>query len=234
MLIVDTEGLRAPELNGECREKHDNELATFVIGIADVTLINVDGEVPGEIEDILQISVYAFLRMTLAKVHPSCQFVFQNTNATTQTKGEIGRLRFKEKLDLITTAAAKQVGCCNGIKSFSDVIFFDLDKDVHFFSGLWHGNYPMVSVHRDYSVSAMALKSYLLKKSSAQVQPNTLLQFLSRLKSLWNAILAENFVFNFKNASEIAAYSDVNSKFFHWERQLEREIYDWEIKIENR
>ena len=43
-LIVDTEGLRAPELQVE-GVKHDNELATFVIGLADTTIINIFGEV---------------------------------------------------------------------------------------------------------------------------------------------------------------------------------------------
>ncbi len=63
LLIIDTEGLRAPELDQSYTQKHDNELATFVIGIANMTLINIYGEVPGDIDDILQTSVHAFLRM---------------------------------------------------------------------------------------------------------------------------------------------------------------------------
>ncbi|CAG2202993.1 unnamed protein product [Mytilus edulis] len=43
ILVVDTEGLRAPEL-GMLKYDHDNELATFVIGIGDITLINIKGE----------------------------------------------------------------------------------------------------------------------------------------------------------------------------------------------
>ena len=35
IVIVDTEGLRAPELQYKEQQKHDNELATFVIGLAD-------------------------------------------------------------------------------------------------------------------------------------------------------------------------------------------------------
>ena len=55
VLIVDTEGLRAPELDSLQSQKHDNELATFVIGLANVTLINIYGEVPGDMDDILHV-----------------------------------------------------------------------------------------------------------------------------------------------------------------------------------
>ncbi len=61
VMIVDTEGLRAPELDLTQTQNHDNELATFVIGLANTTLINIFGEVPGDIDDILQTSVHAFL-----------------------------------------------------------------------------------------------------------------------------------------------------------------------------
>ncbi len=46
VIIVDTEGLRAPELDPTKTQNHDNELATFVIGLANMTLINIYGEVP--------------------------------------------------------------------------------------------------------------------------------------------------------------------------------------------
>ena len=46
VLIVDTEGLRAPELSSTESVTHDNELATFAIGLADVAIINIYGEAP--------------------------------------------------------------------------------------------------------------------------------------------------------------------------------------------
>ena len=39
ILIVDTEGLPAPGLDSSKSVKHDNELATFAIGLADVSII---------------------------------------------------------------------------------------------------------------------------------------------------------------------------------------------------
>ncbi|XP_027562568.1 interferon-induced very large GTPase 1-like, partial [Neopelma chrysocephalum] len=55
MLVVDTEGLRAIEMANKQSLNHDNELATFVIGIGNMTLINVFGENPSEMQDVLQI-----------------------------------------------------------------------------------------------------------------------------------------------------------------------------------
>ena len=77
VLVVDTEGLRAPELSNKS-QNHDNELATFVIGLGNLTLINIMGEIlispiilMGEMQDILQIVVQAFLRMKQVKISPT-------------------------------------------------------------------------------------------------------------------------------------------------------------------
>jgi hypothetical protein len=71
-LLIDTEGLRAPELDRLDSHEHDNELATFVIGLANLTLINIGGEVSGDVEDIPHTSVHAFLRMNQVELKPSC------------------------------------------------------------------------------------------------------------------------------------------------------------------
>ncbi|CAM5119524.1 unnamed protein product [Eretmochelys imbricata] len=42
ILVIDTEGLKAPELTAlEDSYQHDNELATLVIGLSDVTIVNM-------------------------------------------------------------------------------------------------------------------------------------------------------------------------------------------------
>ena len=94
VIVVDSEGLRAPEHDPQTLQKHDNELATFVIGLANMTLINIYGEVPGDMDDILQTSVHAFLRMTQVKCHPSCQFVHQNASIS---------IKSESKLDLLSS-----------------------------------------------------------------------------------------------------------------------------------
>ncbi|KAI2644728.1 Interferon-induced very large GTPase 1 [Labeo rohita] len=91
ILVVDTEGLHALELAGRSTRHHDNELATFVVGIGNLTLINIFGENPSEMQDILQIVVQAFLRMKKVKLNPSCMFVHQNVSDVTAIEKHGGK-----------------------------------------------------------------------------------------------------------------------------------------------
>lgn len=61
MLVVDTEGLKVSELVNKAQNE-ENELATFVIGLGNLTLINILGKDLSEIQDILQIALHAFLQ----------------------------------------------------------------------------------------------------------------------------------------------------------------------------
>ncbi|KAL0159227.1 hypothetical protein M9458_042952, partial [Cirrhinus mrigala] len=99
----------AAELAGRSTRHHDNELATFVIGLGNLTLINIFGENPSEMQDILQIVVQAFMRM--------------KKNVSDVTAGEKnmeGRRRLQETLDEMTKLAAKEE---------VDVIRFDVQND---------------------------------------------------------------------------------------------------------
>jgi len=120
IFVVDTEGLHATERNSTDKYKHDNELATFVIGLANTTLINIMGEVPGDIDDILQTSVHAFLRMTRIENRRSCQFIHQNTSAS--IKLDVGHTKFTQKLDKFTKNAAKAEKCGGKYEGFDNVI----------------------------------------------------------------------------------------------------------------
>lgn len=64
LLIVDTEGLKSSELTQlDDSHEHDNELATLVTGLSDITIINIVMENSTDMKDTLQIVLHAFLRM---------------------------------------------------------------------------------------------------------------------------------------------------------------------------
>ncbi|KAL0198940.1 hypothetical protein M9458_007480, partial [Cirrhinus mrigala] len=86
----------AAELAGKSTRHHDNELATFVIGLANLTLINIFGENPTETQDILQIVVQAIMRIKK-----------NVTDITAEEKNEEGRRRLQQTLDEMTKLAAK-------------------------------------------------------------------------------------------------------------------------------
>ena len=213
-LLIDTEGLRAPELESVAGFEHDNELATFVIGIADLTLINVNGSVAGDIDDILNVAVHAFMRMSEVNLKPTAHIVHQNMTAVAaKSKLMQGRIMTMEKLDKMTRAAAKETDLDHKYKCFSDVIQFDNYKDVSEFVGLWNGELPMAQVSTGYSRQAQQLKLDIINKCIQSRSRNTIPVLLTHLHKLWNAIIQEDFVFTFQNIYEIVAYKALEVKF---------------------
>ncbi|XP_066036698.1 interferon-induced very large GTPase 1-like [Chamaea fasciata] len=235
VLVVDTEGLRAIEMANKQSLNHDNELATFVIGVGNLTVINVFGENPSEMQDVLQIAVQAFLRMKKVNLSPSCLFVHQNVGeATAKEQNMEGQRRLQEKLDEMTVVAAQQEFC--DIFSFSDVIGFDVKTHIHYFAHLWEGNPPMAPPNPTYSQNVQQLKSKILQAAQKQSQRSILrLSGLKvRIGDLWNALLDENFVFSFKNSLEIAAYRKLESAFCQWTWRLRSHILDVQMRLDNK
>ncbi|XP_032040421.1 interferon-induced very large GTPase 1-like [Aythya fuligula] len=235
MLVVDTEGLRAIEMANKQSLNHDNELATFVIGIGNMTLINIFGENPSEMQDVLQIAVQAFLRMKQVNISPGCLFVHQNVGEITAKEQNMeGQRRLQEKLDEMTVTAAQQEFC--DITCFSDVIRFDVNTHIHYFAHLWEGNPPMAPPNPTYSQNVQELKSKILQAAKKESHSSVLrLSSLKvRISDLWNALLNENFVFSFKNSVEIAAYKKLETAFSQWTWQLRSHILDLQMKLENK
>ena len=232
-LIVDTEGLRAPELDTLRVQKHDNELATFVIGVANLTVINIYGEVAGDMDDILQTAVHAFLRMKKVKLAPSCHFVHQNVSSVMAgEKGIMGRFKFKEKLDQMTQAAAKEEKLEGQFSHFSQVIEFNDDLDVSHFPSLWKGDPPMAPVNPGYSTKAQIIKSHFIDISK-QRDTHLLSVYKKCLEELWKAIIHENFVFSFRNTLEIAAYNTLETEYGQWSWSFQEEMMKWNQQAQN-
>uniref|UniRef100_A0A8C4TPK5 VLIG-type G domain-containing protein n=1 Tax=Erpetoichthys calabaricus TaxID=27687 RepID=A0A8C4TPK5_ERPCA len=233
MLVVDTEGLRALELGNKSTLNHDNELATFVIGIGNVTIINIFGENPSDMQDILQISVQAFLRMNKVKLSPSCIFVHQNVGEITvrEAKNLKGKRRLEERLDVMTQNAAKQEVC--NVTRFKDVIKFDINKHVHYFTHLWEGNPPMAPPNPSYSENVLKLKREILSVAAYE-RVLTISEFKTHFNDLWSALLCENFVFNFKNTIEIAAYRALEEMYADWSWELKSHMLETENQLRNK
>ncbi|XP_073675044.1 interferon-induced very large GTPase 1-like [Garra rufa] len=231
ILVVDTEGLRAIELAGRST-KHDNELATFVVGLGNLTLINIFGENPAEIQEILQIVVQAFMRMKKVRLNPSCVFVHQNvSDVTAEEKIMEGRRQFKMTLDEMTKLAAEEE--IYEAKCFSDVIEFDVQKDVKYFAHLWEGNPPMAPPNPNYCENIQELKETIM--SHASKKEGMILEDLKgRINDLWEALMNEKFVFSFKNSLEISAYRKLETEYNKWTWSLRNAMLETENKLHNK
>ncbi|XP_057183494.1 interferon-induced very large GTPase 1-like [Triplophysa rosa] len=232
ILVVDTEGLRALELAGRSTRNHDNEMATFVVGLGNMTLINIFGENTAEMQDTLQTVVQAFLRMKRVRLNPSCMFVHQNVfDVTAREKNMEGRRRQQKNLDEMTKLVAKEEDC--NTEFFSDVIAFDVQNDVKYFSQLWEGSPPMAPPNPNYSRNIQELKDTVLSKAST-ASSITLSQFKMRINDLWTALLNENFVFSFKNTLEISVYRKLETNYSNWTFSLRSAVLSIEDKFYNR
>uniref|UniRef100_A0A8C2DYP6 Interferon-induced very large GTPase 1-like n=1 Tax=Cyprinus carpio TaxID=7962 RepID=A0A8C2DYP6_CYPCA len=231
ILVVDTEGLRALELAGKSTRDHDNELATFVVGIGNLTLINIFGENPAEMQDILQIVVQAFMRMKKVKLNPSCVFVHQNvSDVTAGEKTKEGRRRLQEKLDEMTKLAAKEEVC--DAECFSDVIRFDVQKDVKYFAQLWEGSPPMAPPNPKYFENIQQQKNSIMSQASIS-DGMRLIDLKDRIKDLWEALLNERFVFSFRNSLDISAYRKLETQYSKWSWSLRSAMLATENKLHN-
>uniref|UniRef100_A0A3Q0RTR8 VLIG-type G domain-containing protein n=1 Tax=Amphilophus citrinellus TaxID=61819 RepID=A0A3Q0RTR8_AMPCI len=232
VLVVDTEGLRALELAGNATLHHDNELATFVVGLGNLTLINIFGENPAEMQDVLQIVVQAFMRMKKVKLSSSCVFVHQNvTDIGAAEKNMDGKRRLQEKLDQMAQLAAKEESC--DAECFSDVIAFDVQKDVKYFAQLWEGSPPMAPPNPGYSESIQELKNIILSKAKPSTG-TSLSHFKSKIHDLWNALMNEQFVFSFKNTLEIAVYRRLEVQYGNWTWALRSNMLTIENQLHTR
>ena len=234
VLIIDTEGLRAPELESDQSFKHDNELATFAIGLADVSIINIFGETPGDLNDIIQTAAHAFIRMKNIDLQLRCHFVHQNVSAVSGDKhAKFGHKKYQDRLDEMTRLAAVAENCEGKYYSFQDIIMFDEDTDVTYFPGLWKGDPPMASVSPGYSEKALQLKSALVSLVDTSQSDSNLVSFHLRVKKLWTAVCKENFIFSFKNTLEVTAYNELDEKFGRWSWMFHQGLLSWQHETGN-
>ncbi|XP_039896579.1 up-regulator of cell proliferation-like [Simochromis diagramma] len=239
MLIIDTEGLKSPELAQlDNSYEHDNELATLVVGLSDVTIVNIAMENSAEMKDILQIVVHAFLRMKEVGKKPKCVFVHQNvSDVSAHEKNLRDRKLLLEQLNEMTQAAAKMEKKEEN-KSFTDVMEYSPDTGNWYIPGLWNGNPPMAPVNAGYSDAVYELKKHIIHLlGNCESSANNVLEFKEWMTSLWTAVKHENFIFSFRNSLVADAYMRLCTEFNKWEWEFRKEMYSWvtnaEIRISN-
>ncbi|XP_055765570.1 interferon-induced very large GTPase 1-like [Salvelinus fontinalis] len=233
IMIIDTEGLKSPELSQlDDSYEHDNELATLVIGLSDVTIINISMENSTEMKDILQIVVHAFIRMKEVGKKPICHFVHQNVpDLSAQNNNMRDRKRLVEHMNQMTQAAARMEKEEN-ITKFTDVMEYDPDTSSWYIPGLWHGTPPMAPVNAGYSEAVYDFKKSLMEDFRQCPSNDDITHFLKWTESLWESVKCEKFIFSFRNSLVADAYSSLCSEYNGWEWTFQKEIYSWIVSAE--
>ena len=218
LVLLDTEGLRAPEFSGSLSYKRDNEMATFIVGLGDIALINIKGERHSEVQDILEITVIAFIRMKLTHGKPKCLFVHQNVgDVEANTNLMIARKNLIDTLNEMTACAALQENKESQFRRFCDVIEFNPEEDVFYFPGLFEGEPPMSSISSGYVKKVEELRTKLMAYCSDQDRNFlNMEQWKNKLCTLWHSVLNENFVFSYRNMVELNCRSQLDISLSSW------------------
>ena len=208
VLVIDTEGLkgfRDPQLR-----EHDNELATFAIGLADVTMVNIFGDNHHEMKEFLEIAVHAFLKMKLVK-EKTCKIVHQNVAAMTVERQTNLKQNLKQNLNKMAIVAAIQENCEDKFRKFDDIVSFNENEDVFYIPSLLKGSPPMAPVNPNYARAIQKLKENIITSMSGKERAQlSVSQFRDKVINLWQAMLKENFIFSFRNTIEVRAYTSLD------------------------
>ncbi|KAL3891238.1 hypothetical protein ACJMK2_003501 [Sinanodonta woodiana] len=202
ILLVDTEGVRSPEMPEEIRRPRDNEITTFVVGLGQKTLINLMGENTTYLTEVLPIAVRAFLRMETVGLKPSCAIIYQNVDSQSRDEISSQNRKLKDELDNQTLSACQMEK--KESKHFQDVIQFDVEKDIHYIPSLWEGEQPMATVSQGYCKGVLKLK-HSFQQFCKQHTGQDLASYHLHVESLWRSIAKDDFVYYFKNTLETEA-----------------------------
>ena len=223
LLVIDTEGLGAPEYRQDIT--HDNEIATFVLGISDLAIINVNGENPINVENFLQISITALMRMKEVEFHPSVIFVHQNCDPTAELKNITGRHNLMRVMDDAVSAQTEIFQMQNKFLFFQDIVDISLEDDFIYFPQLFEGAPPMSPPSGNYSKSCSDLTSHILNKMKEKFERinnlQTLGDFAEKVKLVWKGVLKENFVLSLRNSTEIQVKYDADNLQSKWKVEME-------------
>ncbi|XP_065572670.1 interferon-induced very large GTPase 1-like [Artemia franciscana] len=238
ILVLDTEGLKSPErqdLMGN--DEHDSELATFVVGLSDIVVLNVASESMDALKDIIQITIHAFLRMKDVNYQKTkCLFVHQNTgDPSNHQKLTNERKLFEKTLKELTEIAAKsEIGTTQ--VCFKDILDYDEDKSHEYFCCLYDGTPPMAAINQGYAEKVMSVKESILLSLSKN-QRQTPSSFSKKVLQIWDAVLSEDFLYSFKNSFIAFKRGALDDKFaeLEWEfrQELKKHLEIYQTEISN-
>ncbi|PIK37961.1 putative interferon-induced very large GTPase 1-like [Apostichopus japonicus] len=198
-IIVDTEGIKSIDHDDH---RFDNELVTFALNIANVTIFNISGENIGpDVAGILQIAAHALMRMKEVDLECRCKIIQKRvSDLTAADRNKANTDKIKETLDEATKFAAEEEGLEGRYKEFSDVVDLKFDEDLQYVPSLWTGG--MAPPNHMYGEKVIKIKRGLLRDVRNKIiTPDlTLSTFTDRVRDVWSAVKEENFVFNFKDS----------------------------------
>jgi hypothetical protein len=234
VLLLDTEGIRAPEYFGlEGAELHDNRLATFTVLPVDACIVMVANEEDSGLKEVLPMVMLAFKESAMAEKHggqmqANLFFVYRSvdTNDTNkllmnqrklqedlrQASHEIANLQINE-VEEGGSQVRQPPSTLDALQKFR--IDSDEEKsDVKFFGNLKRSNVPPFDVPDDeYGNKVVKLRKYINNRVlHGGWESHGLKAWTKYLCMVWECIADVNFELGFLNRIEYAHYHELQTK----------------------
>ena len=259
ILILDTEGIRAPELTGLADSKwRDNRMATFAVLPADATIIMVNSEDDSAVREVLPIVMLAYQQSELAASSTSqlstrMFFVYTRVDMS-DTKKLVNNIQAMF-MDVTENARKLQKGPeISDDRKGNAMLFRDFrvkandgdiggkDSDIKFLGKVRKSDMPPDDVpDTDYGKLAIQINDYIYRrvvsKSSdgQQWRARELRAFAPHLDAIWQCIVSVDFTLSFKSVMERMTYDQLQTYCVSQRTELARlfsKAYDEiEVKI---
>lgn len=212
ILLIDTEGLGAPEkANDVDAERKDRLLATFVMGVSNLTIINVLGEYMRDLTDILQIAIVAMARLEQAGMSPDLLMV-QHLTERNMAKSSNSTEQFRQALDKaleVATQKEDEIGTA-GANCLQNLMMrlqpgqnSMLKQFRPFKDGASAYAPPSVQYHED----VIDLYRTILEACQQSQNKMEFASWHQLVRSYWsNSVSTEHFAVQFKNVKEIMEF----------------------------
>jgi hypothetical protein len=227
VLILDTEGVRAPEFSGlEGATWRDNRLATFSILPADATIIMINNEEDTAAREVLPIVMLAYQQSELAAKSTNqlnTKLFFVYTRIDTNEKSKLSGIAQSLSLELRKAAADLENSqrhitndSNNGEQNFASELLHDFrTDDIQFLGKLKVRDRPPEDVPEfDYGHDIVKLNAYIydrVTKSSPCWQARELSKFADYMNAIWQCVQTVDFTLSFKTVLERWAYEDLQA-----------------------
>ncbi|CAG8466051.1 3762_t:CDS:2, partial [Racocetra fulgida] len=214
-VLIDTEGLGAPEkMNEPESKKKDRILATFAMGVSNLTILNVLGESTRDLTEILQIAIVTMARLEKADIAPDIRMV-QHVSERNAEKLSEPEQKFREALQEALKIADEQ-DTVMGISSMKCLQILDerikkgqlLNQFRPFKNGATAHAPPSEQYHED----VVDLYNSILEDCKNSKGKIEFAKWSSLIPSYWRAVSNEDFAVRFKNIKEMYDFIELSKQ----------------------
>lgn len=215
-LILDTEGMRAPEFVGSDSAWHDNRLASFSILPADATIILINNEEDTAVKEIIPIVLLVYQQSTLAanilaRGRNKLVFVFMRNDQNDKKKLTDSKnalfLNLKKAATDIEKKHSEEELTTPLLHGFVCDPSSDGSSDIKSIGKLKKGDIPPDDVpDEEYGRAVVSLLEYIHSKLVTDPQnkwtARTLVSFIDYMSMVWQCIESADFTLSFKTVRD--------------------------------